>query len=186
MTDFNDDPWGSTDEDGETGYVGITETTATAGAAREWLLGPGAEDVLGIYDARYRRAVPDALTLRHLTVKLPPSAELPEAARVGDLLRAGVASGWWDFDISGATEELPGPDGGWREEFARIDAERTVEAQRRAEEDQGPWWWRLRCWAADRLATAGSAVDPEDRSSVYWIENDCYCSARVRGYGERS
>jgi hypothetical protein len=37
---------------------------------------------------------------------------------------------------------------------------------------RGPWWWRLRCWATDRLAAATAALDPDDRSSTHWYEDD--------------
>ncbi len=179
MPDFGRNPCGSTDEDGEQGYVDVTASTATQAAARHWLLTDGAQDVLGVH-AGYRKARPEGLELRHLTVVLPPCDRLPERVDVADLLRNGQASGWWQFDISMATEDIEPADGGWRAEFARRDAERTAEAKRRAVENRGSWWWRLRCRIADRALSIASALDPGDRSSVGWIEAGFYVSRQVR------
>jgi hypothetical protein len=37
---------------------------------------------------------------------------------------------------------------------------------------RGPWWWRWRCQLADVLSRAAFAVDPWDRSSMYWYSDD--------------
>lgn len=177
-TDFSRPPTGATDEDGERGYVDVTAATDSHEAARAFVLGDGAEDVLGI--SEFRRAVPDALELRHLTVVLPPCDALPESVAVASILRSGEASGWWEFDISAATEEV---DCDWRQEIARREAERTAEAKRRAVEDRGPWWWRLRCWAGDHALRIAAKLEPDDKASAYWFEDGNYVSQTVRGHG---
>jgi hypothetical protein len=169
MGEFQREPDGWTDEDGDRGYVNVTAATATAEAARQWLLGPGAASVLNL-DDRYRRVRPEGLELRHLSVELPPANNLPTALEVGCLVRSGVATAWWTFDISMATEEITDRD--WEAESARLRSEREAVARRHAVEWRGPWWWRLRCWAAQVAIGLGTRLEPRDRSSVSWVETD--------------
>lgn len=116
MADFDREPYGSTDENGERGFVDITATTATQDATRQWVLTDGAQDVLGVHSG-YRKARPEGLELRHLTVQLPPCDRLPE---------------------------------------------------------------RVRCRLADRAMSIASALEPNDRSSVGWVEAGLYVSRQVR------
>lgn len=48
--------------------------------------------------------------------------------------------------------------------------EATMRAQARSL--RGPWWWRLRCWTAQKMLNIGCALDPEDRSSISWYSDD--------------
>lgn len=42
----------------------------------------------------------------------------------------------------------------------------------RARALRGPWWWRLRCWLADRACEVGCLLEPGDRSSMHWYSDD--------------
>ncbi len=39
-----------------------------------------------------------------------------------------------------------------------------------ADELRGPWWWRARCWLADVVNGLGCRLEPQDRSSISWVE----------------
>jgi hypothetical protein len=50
---------------------------------------------------------------------------------------------------------------------------------------RGPWWWRLRCWASDKLVSWGIRLGPRDRSSMSWVDVDedgreVVCIAQIR------
>lgn len=191
MTDFNAEPWGNTDEEGDTGYVQITAKTATADRAGAWLIGEkGASDVLSCDLSRRVREDaeprPSALTVRlplDCDDEWPDSGNLPIYVNVRDLLETGIASGWWEFDnIYGLTEEVDTEE--WLAESDTRSVRWEAEQRRRAREDRGPWWWRVRCVTGDLLAALASRVNPADRSGAYWRDKATgeVFNIRVRGH----
>lgn len=186
MSDFDSEPFGNTDEDGETGYVQITRSTLTPGAAGAWLISEkGAREVMGCDLSRRVRAGAIAAPAR-ITLSLPVdqiSLQDLDVIDAGALLRDGVADGWWAFDnIYSLTEDVEPEE--WRAEWAAREARSLAEEQRRAREDRGPLWWRARCALADLLGKVSASLNPGDRSSAGWHDKDAgvYVIVRVRGY----
>lgn len=181
MSDFNGKPWGNTDEEGDTAYVGVKAVTATATAAGAWLIGDGARDTLDVDGIG--RQIRDGADPRPsaLTVKLKVDGDaLPTAVNVAKRIEDGRASAWWEFDNPyDLTKDLVSPD--WEAKITAAREAREQEARRRARTDRGPWWWRLRADWGQRLARIAMRVEPDDVSSVHYTEGESLVIARVRG-----
>jgi hypothetical protein len=158
---FDREPHGSLDEDGDFAFVDVTATTDTADKARDYLVA-NASEVLYIHNGE-AKVRPEHIELRDLGVTMQWTGLLPSVWDVERLVREGLAEAWWRFDVSLASEPLPGAVAEAKRWHANFDAEQ----RRKAVEWRGPWWWRLRCRVSDLLGEAHARCEPSDRSSVH-------------------